>query len=99
MRSRGIVKMMKLTGTVKDGKVAVDLPEGTPVAVEVIPTEYVIDDNGHIVLTEEEWEREIQLAEAEADRGEGTPWPEAMAELRREADELAAAQRARRPRR
>ncbi len=93
MRSRGIAKVMKLQGTVKNGMVAVDLPEGTPVAVEVIPTEYVIDDNGHIVLTEEEWEREIQLAEAEADRGEGIPWRQAMAESRRDADALAEAQR------
>lgn len=54
MRSRGILKRMKLTGTVKDGKVAVDLPEGTPVIIEVQQRDYVIDDNGHIVLTEEE---------------------------------------------
>ena len=81
MRSRGIVKLMKLTGTVKDGKVAVDLPEGTAVTVEIIPTEYVIDANGHIVLTDEEWEREIQLAEAEADRGEGIPWRQALKEI------------------
>jgi len=90
MRSRGIVRLMKVTGTVKDGKVAVDLPEGTPVTVEVVPREYVIDDNGQIVLTEEEWELEIQLAEAELDRGEGIPYPECMTVLRREADRLAA---------
>ena len=99
MRSRGIVRVMKLKGTVKNGQVAVDLPEGTAVTIEVEPIEYVIDDNGHLVMTDEEQEREILLSEAEADRGEGTPWPEAMEEIRRGADELAAAQRARRPRR
>jgi hypothetical protein len=91
--------MMKLKGTVKDGSVAVDLPEGTPVTVEVVPLEYVIDDGGSLVITEKEEEREILLAEAEADRGEGLPWQQAMAEIRRDADTLALAQRSRRLRR
>jgi len=98
MRSRGTLDVMKLKGTVKNGAVAVDLPEGTVVTVEVEPTEYVIDDRGYIVLTEAEWEREINLAEAEADRGEGIPWRQAMVEIRRESAAIVRANRARRRR-
>lgn len=99
MRSRAILDGVKVKGTVKNGVVAVDLPDGTPVTVEVVPTEYVIDDNGFIVLTEEEWEREIKLAEAEADRGLGIPWKKAIAQIRRNADVLARKQRAERTKR
>ena len=35
MRSRGTLEVMKLKGTVKNGVIAVDLPEGTAVTVEV----------------------------------------------------------------
>jgi hypothetical protein len=90
---------MKLKGTVKNGVIAVDLPEGTAVTVEVEEPDYVIDANGHIVLTEEEWKREIELAIREADRGEGIPWKQAMAEIRRESTELAAQHRKRTKRR
>ncbi len=98
MRARGILESMKLKGTVKNGVVAVDLPEGTVVTVEVEPTEYVLDDRGFIVLTEEEWERERLLAEAEADRGEGIPWEQAMVEIRRESAAILRSSRARRRR-
>ncbi|MBL0218597.1 MAG: hypothetical protein IPQ07_32555 [Myxococcales bacterium] len=87
---------MKRKGTVKNGVVAVDLPEGTLVTVEIEPTDYVIDHRGYIVLTEEEWEREMLLAEAEADRGEGMPWEAAM--VRRESAAILRASRARRRR-
>lgn len=86
MTVRATLEAMKLTGKVKNGAVAVDLPEGTPVSIEVVPTEYVIDANGFIVLTEEESERELRLAELEADRGEGIPWRVAMAQIRGYAD-------------
>ncbi|MBA3461395.1 MAG: hypothetical protein H0T46_15640 [Deltaproteobacteria bacterium] len=86
---------MKRKGKVKNGVVAVDLPDGTAVTVEVDEPESVIDKNGFIVRTEEEWERAEQLAMREADRGEGIPWREAMAEIRREADAAAAAHRKR----
>lgn len=40
----------------------------------------------------------MQIAEAEGDRGEGTPYPECMAEIRRESDAIRAEQARRRQR-
>lgn len=84
---------MKVLGTVKNGVIAVDLPDGTPVSVEVVPVEYIVDEQGRIVLTEEEWDREIGISIAEADRGEGIPWERAMEEIRKDADGLTQRQR------
>jgi hypothetical protein len=54
MTSRAILGVMKLKGTVKNGLVAVDLPDGTPVTVLVeelpLPT-YQLDDRGRLIIT------------------------------------------------
>ncbi len=74
MRSRGILEAMKLKGTVKNGVVAVDLPERTAVTVEVASQPergYQLDRAGRLVMTPD-LEASICAGEAEADRGLGT---------------------------
>jgi hypothetical protein len=91
---------MKRKGTVKNGVVAVDLPDGTEVTIEVEPgasehraswgddeslaeiSRYKLDSSGQVVMTPE-LEAGIRAGEAEADRGEGIPWRDVIAELRR----------------
>lgn len=93
MKSHGILEIVKVTGTVKNGAVAVDLPDGTAVTVEVLPSDYVIDDVGRIVMSEAEWEREIELAKTEAECGDVTPWKEAIEGIRRGSRTMAPSKR------
>ena len=85
MTSHAILEPMKLKGTVRNGVVAVDLPEGTAVTVivEEMPlARYQLDENGDLIVTPE-LEADLSAADAEGDRGEGIPWREVIAELRR----------------
>ncbi len=86
MTSRAILEPMKLKGTVKNGVIAVDLPEGTPVTVVVdearSSARYQLDEHGELMMTPE-LEASIAAGDAEADRGEGIPWRDMIAELRR----------------
>jgi len=85
MRARAILEPMKLKGTVKNGVVAVDLPEGTAVTVvvEEMPlARYQLDARGRLVMTPE-LEAAIAEGEAEADRGEGFSLDEVRAYLDR----------------
>ena len=73
MTVRATLEVMKLTGRVENGRVAVDLPEGTPVTILVeekdLPpgASVEIDENGDIVMTPE--------LEAELDRASAsTEW-------------------------
>ncbi|MDB4960766.1 MAG: hypothetical protein JWP01_765 [Myxococcales bacterium] len=84
MTSRAILGAMKLKGTVKNGVVAVDLPDGTPVTVLVeempLPT-YQLDDHGRLIITPD-LEADIAAGEAEADRGGGMTIDELRTYLR-----------------
>ena len=86
MSARAILEPMKLKGTVKNGAVAVDLPEGTAVTVSVEDRDedcgYELDARGRLIMTPE-LEASIAAGEAEADRGEGIPWRDVIAEIRR----------------
>ncbi len=70
---------MKLTGKVQNGKVDVDLPDGTSVTITVDDKDYspvpivYLDDKGQLIMTPE-LEAELAESEAELDRGEGIPW-------------------------
>ncbi len=84
MRSRGNLEIMKLNGTVKNGLVAVDLPDGTIVTLEVdTETErgYQLDRAGRLVMTPE-LETSIRAGEAEADGGLGISVDELEQRLR-----------------
>lgn len=65
-----------------NGKVAVKLPDGTPVVVEVWDHDYKIDDTGRFVMTPEEEQLELQIALAEGDAGLLIPAEQVIAELR-----------------
>jgi hypothetical protein len=83
MTSRAILESMKLKGTVKNGAIAVDLPEGTEVTVTVEEDRgYQLDKHGRLVMTPE-LEADLLAAEAEADRGEGLSIDEVRAYLDR----------------
>jgi hypothetical protein len=86
MTTRAIVEVMKLKGTVKNGVVAVDLPEGTSVTVSIDDQGedrgYELDPRGRLIMTPE-LEASIAAGEAEADRGEGFTIDEARAYLER----------------
>ena len=85
MTARAILGVMKLKGTVKNGVVAVDLPDGTPVTVLVeempLPT-YQLDDQGRLIITPD-LEADIAAGEAAADRGEGMTVDELRSHIRR----------------
>jgi len=74
MTARAILEPMKLKGTVKNGVIAVDLPDGTSVTVTVeeeMPLErYQLDAKGRVIMTPDLLAA-IEAGEAEADRGEG----------------------------
>ena len=85
MTARAILESMKLKGTVKNGVVAVDLPDGTAVTVvvEEMPLQrYQLDEHGQLIMTPE-LEAAIAEGEAEADRGEGFTLDEVRAYLDR----------------
>ncbi len=85
MRSRGNLAIMRLKGTVKNGVVAVDLPEGTVVTVEVAAEPergYQLDRAGRLVMTPD-LEASIRAGESEADRGLGISVEELAERLRR----------------
>jgi hypothetical protein len=86
MTVRAILESMKLKGTVKNGVVAVDLPDGTPVTVIVENQDedrgYQLDARGRVIMTPE-LEADLRAAEAEADRGEGMSLDEVRAYLDR----------------
>jgi hypothetical protein len=84
MRAR--LETVKLTGRVQNGRVDVDLPEGTPVTIVVDDKDYspvpvvYLDASGNESTTPEH-EAELAATEAELDRGEGIPWDVVRAEL------------------
>lgn len=83
MSARAILETMKLKGQVKNGVVAVDLPEGTVVTVVVEEDRgYELDEHGRLIMTPE-LEASIAEGEAEADRGEGLTLDEVRAHLDR----------------
>ncbi len=87
MTAHATLDPVKRTGTVQNGVIVVDgepLPEGARVTVEVDEPVMVVDfdEHGDIVMTPE-LEAELAAAEAEADRGEGIPLAEFLADLRR----------------
>lgn len=83
---RATFDVVKITSKVQDGKIEVDLPEGTPVTILVDEKDYspvpivYLDDNGNMIITPEH-EAELVAAEEELDRGEGVPWEVLRAEL------------------
>jgi hypothetical protein len=90
MRSRGTLEVMKLKGTVKNGAVAVDLPDGTSVSIEVEqhgvtyppgdePVE--LDAKGLVVMTPA-LEASLRASEADADAGRGITVDELERRLR-----------------
>jgi len=85
MRARAILETMRIKGTVKNGVVAVDLPDGTAVTVvvEEMPVERCqLDAHGRLIMTPE-LEADLAEAEAEADRSEGRPWRDVLADMQR----------------
>jgi hypothetical protein len=86
MTSRAILEPMKLKGTVKNGVIAVDLPEGTEVTLTVeeeMPLgRYQLDARGRVIMTPDLLAA-IEAGEAEADRGEGFTIDEVRAHLDR----------------
>ncbi len=86
MTSRAILEPMKLKGTVKNGVIAVDLPEGTEVTVTVeeeMPLgRYQLDARGRVIMTPDLL-ASIEAGEAEADRREGFTIDEVRAYLDR----------------
>ncbi len=86
MRARAILESMKIKGTVKNGVVAVDLPEGTAVTVTVeeMPVDRCqLDAHGRLVMPPE-LQADLVEADAEADRSEGIPWRDVLAEMQRQ---------------
>lgn len=81
---RATLEPVKLTGTVQNGNVAVDLPEGTPVTIlveesDLPPGPYVdVDERGDVLLTPE---LEARLEEAESS-SELVPLAAALESLR-----------------
>jgi hypothetical protein len=71
MSAHAKLEVMKLTGKVQNGNVAVDLPEGTPVTIVVEAADLPPgpcddeDENGDVILTPE--------LEAELDRAANSP--------------------------
>jgi hypothetical protein len=81
MSPRAILESMKLKGTVKNGVVAVDLPEGTEVTVIVEDDRgYQLDAHGGLIMTPE-LEASIAEGETESERGEGLNLDEVRAYL------------------
>jgi hypothetical protein len=88
MRARATVGDVKFTATVKNGVVAVGLPEGTPVTVTIDEKDLepglgvALDERGMPIMTPE-LEAELAAAEAEADLGGGMSLDEFREFLRR----------------